>query len=496
MAQVGNVSAPGPADNVVPLTGEDATIALVVDLDGTLATVDTLHESAMGLISRNPMRLLNMIGWLRHGKAGFKACLAAEALADASSLPLRDGVLDLIRQAKAAGRPVLLVSAADQRQVDAVAKHVGLFDEAAGSDGDRNLSGRDKADFLVSRFGERGFDYVGDSSVDLAVWRKARRAITVSASEATRRRVESFPVDVEHLIDRPSGLEKTRAHLRAMRPHQWLKNLLVFVPAVAAHSPGALLPSLVAFVAFCLAASSVYLLNDLLDIEADRNHPRKKLRPFAAGLIPVSHGLVHAAILIIAAFALALTTTPQFLAVLAGYLVLTFAYSLYLKRKLMIDIWILATLYTTRIIAGGAASEVPISEWLLALSMFIFLSLAAVKRLSELTDLVKRGATETAGRGYRTSDIPVILGVVLAAGYSSVLVLALYISNDKITALYARPELLWLICPLLLYWVSRVAMISYRGEMHDDPIVFAVKDKVSLAIFGLAGVLAVMGAVA
>ncbi|MEL6522309.1 MAG: UbiA family prenyltransferase [Pseudomonadota bacterium] len=476
--------------NLANAPGLDADpTPLVVDLDGTLTRSDTLHEALLSLVSKNPNSLSKIVGWLKDGKAVFKDRVAQEALVDPSILPMNQDVVDYAAKAKAEGRPVYLVSASNHRQVTAIAEATGLFDEAVGSDADRNLAGSNKAAWLVDRFGEKGFDYIGDSSADLQVWPKARRAISVGADAAMEQRVKAIDPDAVHLSPQAPLADQVRVYLKAMRPHQWLKNLLVLVPALAAHSPGALLPSLLAFVAFSMAASCIYLINDMLDLEVDRRHPRKRKRPFAAGLIPVAKGGMLAAGLFVGAFLIAALTSWLFVAVLAGYIVLTSAYSLVLKRKLMVDIWMLGALYTLRIVAGGAASGVPLSEWLLAFSMFLFLSLAAVKRQSELADLAKRGLNETDGRGYRVSDQPVILGVVLAAGYCSVLVLALYISGTDVRSLYGEPGLLWLVCPLLLYWISRATMISYRGEMDDDPIVFALKDRVSQLIFVTCGLL-------
>ncbi|MBM7069074.1 UbiA family prenyltransferase [Actibacterium sp. 188UL27-1] len=459
------------------------TVPLVVDLDGTFSRSDTLHEALLSLVAKQPNKLPEIAGWLGSGKAVFKDKVAEEALVDASILPLNQDVVDYVADARAQGRKVLLVSASNQRQVTAVADAADMFDEAVGSGPDRNLAGSNKADWLVERFGENGFDYVGDSSADLKVWPRARRAISVGANSTMQRQVDAIDPEAVHLSPPTSLANRVKVHLKAMRPHQWLKNLLVLVPAFAAHDLSAVGPSLVAFVAFCMAASCIYLINDMLDLEVDRRHPRKRNRPFAAGTIPVAQGAVLAAGLFVGSFLIATLTSWLFVGVLAGYIVLTSAYSLVLKRKLMVDIWMLGALYTLRIIAGGAASGVPLSEWLLAFSMFLFLSLAAVKRQSELADLAKRGMTETDGRGYRVSDQPVILGVVLAAGYCSVLVLALYISGTSVRGLYGEPGLLWLVCPLLLYWISRATMISYRGEMDDDPIVFAIKDRVSQLIF-------------
>lgn len=471
-------------------------VPLIVDLDGTLTKSDTMHEALLLLIARHPSKLPQIATWLFSGKAGFKDKLASESLVDAAAVPMRSEVLDLISAAKANGRKVLLVSASNQRQVSQIATQLSLFDEAVGSDSSRNLSGKEKARWLVERFGEKGFDYVGDSTADLNVWPQARQAITVGANTSMRKRVDDMDVDVIHLKsdDADSMFGRARHYVKAMRPHQWLKNLLVFVPALAAHDPAALLPSFFAFCAFCLAASSIYLINDMLDLHVDRQHPRKRNRPFAAGTIPVSHGVVHSILLFSVALIIASFLSSSFAVVLLGYVGLTFAYSLILKRKLMIDIWTLGALYTIRIVAGGAASGIPLSEWLLAFSMFLFLSLAAIKRISELTDLKARDLTSTDGRGYRVADLPVVLGAMLASGYCSVVILALYVSNASVASLYSAPKLLWLVCMMLLYWINRVAIISYRGEMHDDPIVFALRDRISLLVFLCCGAIFVASA--
>jgi 4-hydroxybenzoate polyprenyltransferase/phosphoserine phosphatase len=473
---------------------EDVT--LVVDLDGTLSRVDTLHEAFLGHVAAAPGRLVEAVGWLRRGKAGFKRRLADERIANPRALPLDEEVLTLLRDARAAGRRTALVSAADQRQVDAVAAEIGLFDEAHGTGGPEtgrvNLSGSAKADFLTRRFGRGGFDYVGDSRADLPVWRAARRAVTVGASARLRAAAERANPDARHLRPDAGGAKALRPYLRAMRPHQWAKNVLVFTPALAAHEPAALGPALAAFVAFSLIASSVYLFNDMLDLAADRAHPRKRARPFAAGDIPVAHGLVLAPLLALAAIAVALPFTPPlFLGVLAVYYVATFAYSMSLKRKLLVDILTLAGLYTLRILGGAAATGVPLSPWMLAFSMFLFLALAAVKRQAELTDQIKEGKDRTPGRGYRTDDLPILRGVALSAGNAAVMVFALYINSPAVVALYPRPEALWLVCPLLLYWVMRMVMMTHRGHMTDDPIVYAASDRISQLVVLLSGAIIV-----
>jgi len=284
------------------------------------------------------------------------------------------------------------------------------------------------------------------------------------------------------------------AVLRAMRPHQWSKNLLVFVPVLAAHDASQIPLAGLGFIAFCLTASAIYIVNDIVDIEADRAHPRKRFRPFAAGELSVGTGRVLAAGLLIAAFAFAwVFSNPALTAMLAIYLVTTFAYSLWLKRQLLIDILTLAGLYTLRLMAGGYAGEVKLSPWLLGFSMFIFLALAAVKRQAELVDQAKTGRT-SAGRAYEVGDLPIVAGLALSAGTASILVLALYISLEDVQLLYPHPELLWFTCPLVLYWVLRMVIKTHRGEMTDDPILFAATDRGSLATVILCGLITVAAA--
>lgn len=457
----------------------DAQIALVVDLDETLCRTDTLHEALLVLAATDPLALLRLPGWLREGKAGLKARLADRGVLDPAGLPLNEAVLASLTAAREEGRPTALVSAADHRQVTAVAEAVGLFDEAFGSAEGRNLKGAEKAAFLIDHFGEKNFDYIGDSRADLPVWAAARRAITVQAARGLRQEAETVNPDVRH-IDPPAP--KAWAMLRAMRPHQWSKNLLMFLPVLAAHDLAGLSSVLLGFLAFSMTASAVYVINDLLDLPSDRAHPRKCRRPFAAGDLSAMTGVRLAGALLVLAFLLGLATgNPLFLAILTTYLATTFAYSLWLKSRLIVDVLILAGLYTIRIIAGGAAAGVVLSPWMLAFSMFLFLALAAVKRQAELVDIQKSGRTAL-GRAYEVDDLPIVRGVALSAGQAAVLVLALYINSPDVQALYPSHRILWLICPLLLFWVIRMVMKAHRGVMTDDPIVFATTDRVSVAI--------------
>lgn len=463
------------------MTPEQTTqsAVLVVDLDGTLCKTDTMHEALLALLANSPAKLFEVPFWLAEGRVGFKANLADHEVVDVDKLPLNDVVVDTVRAAREAGVRTALVSASDHRQVTAVAEHTGLFDEAYGSAEGRNLKGEAKAAFLTEHFGAGAFDYIGNSRADLPVWAAAKSGVTVAASQNLRRAAEAENSTIRH-IDPPRS--KLGAIARALRPHQWSKNLLLFLPVLAAHDVGQILTVVLAFVAFCLTASAVYVINDLLDLASDRAHPRKRLRPFAAGELTAVEGVVLSGTLLMAAvISGSLSGKLGFMAVLGLYLLMTFLYSLWLKRKLIVDVLMLAGLYTVRIVAGGAAATVELSPWLLGFSIFVFLSLAAVKRQAELTDQFLSGRASS-GRAYEVEDLPILRGIALSSAHASVLVFALYINSDEVQRLYSQPQLLWLICPLLLYWTLRMIMKSHRGTMTDDPIVFAAKDIVSILI--------------
>lgn len=472
-----------PADTASPRETDapvsDADIILVVDLDGTLCRTDTLHEGLLVLATTRPWMLFQIPKWLSEGRAEMKERLADQGVITPEDLPLNTAIIEMLRTARDDGRPTALVSAADHRQVTAVAEATELFDEAYGTAEGQNLKGETKAAFLSQHYGVGKFDYVGDSKADLPVWQAARRAITVRADAKLRQAAMDANPNVSH-IDPPGN--RTKDMVRALRPHQWSKNSLMFLPALAAHDFTGFLMVTFGFIAFCLTASAVYVINDLLDLAADRAHPRKKKRPFAAGDLSATTGAAMTGGLLGAALVFGLLTqNPYFIAILALYLVATFAYSFWLKRKLIVDVITLAGLYTLRIIAGAAAASVFLSPWLLGFSMFLFLSLAAVKRQAELTDQMKSGR-ESSGRAYQIDDLPVLRGVALSASQGAVLVMALYISSDDVQTLYNEPALLWLICPILLYWSMRMVMKSHRGAMPDDPIVFAATDRVSLIL--------------
>jgi 4-hydroxybenzoate polyprenyltransferase/phosphoserine phosphatase len=461
-------------------------VPLCVDLDGTLTPIDTLHEALLGLARQAPRTLIHLPFWLRLGKARMKREVAAHFKFNAADLPLNRPLLEWLRAERESGRYLVLATAADSSVAEQVAARIGLFDKIIASDGRQNLSADAKCAALVENFGERGFDYVGNERADEPAWRAARKAIvvgTLKQAERTRR-----IADVERVfINERAGV---RVWIKAMRVHQWVKNMLIFLPAILAHrilDPAILLQSVAAFFAFGLCASSVYLINDLLDLSVDRNHPRKCQRPLASGVLSARNGLVMAVTLICASAALAVFVSLPFAGVLCGYYVLTWTYSLRLKRAALVDVMTLAGLYTIRIIAGAAATSIQLSFWLLAFSVFIFLSLGLVKRYTEINDGYHAGKLISHGRGYSAADLPLLMSLGVASGFCTVVVMALYINSTDSQALYRHNKPLWLVCPLLLYWLSRVWLLTTRAQMHDDPVVFALRDRISLVVLALLG---------
>ena len=418
---------------------------LAVELDGVLARTDTLHEGLLRLLKHQPHLTPAVLGWSLRGRAFLRAEVARRVDLDVTRLPYDEALVTRLSEEKARGRRLVLATAADRRVAEAVAAHLGLFDAVHASDGEQELSGVHRETRL-------------------------REALGGPHEEAHR--------------SEPSS-PGPRTLLKALRVHQWAKNALVFVPLLAAHKAlqwPLLLQALLGFIAFSLCASSVYVLNDLLDLDADRRHPIKRRRPFAAGELSVLAGLWLAPVLLGVGAAVALPLPREFLSLLGTYYLVTLGYSLYLKQVVMLDVLVLAGLYTVRIFGGSLAVGVPTSSWLFTFSMFLFLSLALVKRLSEVRRLRLANESEAPGRGYVAGDYEQLATLGVSSGYLSVLVLALYITSKEVTVLYSHPERLWLLCPEMMYWVGRVWLLAHRGEVNEDPLVFALKDKVSYAV--------------
>jgi 4-hydroxybenzoate polyprenyltransferase len=456
----------------------DLRLPLCVDLDGTLIHGDSLHE-ALAVASRDLGGLARAVRLLRRGKAAFKRAVYEMAALDAEHLPYNRDLLDYLRSQHAQGRRLFLVTAADSRVAQAVADHLGLFEDVISSDGDRNLRGRAKADALAERFGERGFSYAGNDRADLAVWSRAGGTVLVSTSArvaATARRTTR----VEAEFASPS--RKIGGAVRALRVHQWAKNLLVFVPIVASTEfldVAAWQRTSVLFFSFCFAASSVYIVNDLVDLSADRLHPRKRLRPFASGEASVRTGVLLSAFL--AVLAIVLSAPVGGVVLVLAYAALSSSYSFVLKEKALVDVFVLAWLYTIRIFAGGVVSGHTVTEWLVGFSIFMFLSLALAKRVAELlgTQVRAGAAGELSRRAYTDKDLPILQTMGVVAAFLSALVLSLYLQSQAAEDLYVRPGWLLAVVVIVLFWLARVWLQTARGRMHDDPVVWAVKDRPS-----------------
>ena len=466
-------------------------MTLVVDLDGTLIRSDLLWESLVLFLKRHPLQVWRLPFWLLRGKAGFKESLASRVELDPAALPYDEVLLEHIGRQRSAGRETVLATGAHARLAEGVAAHLGLFDRVLATAGPVNLTAHAKARRLAELYGAGAYDYIGNSRADLPVWLASRQPYSVTARpfRLADGRLTSQLGTPHH----GAGAALLLPLLKALRPRQWLKNLLVFTPMLASHTLELpmLLASLLAFVVFSLCASSAYLLNDALDAQDDRMHPVKRRRPIASGALPLWLGLAASPLLAAIGLALSALFNPLLLAAAGVYRAATLTYSLHLKRLLMIDIVALAVLYTLRVLGGAAATGIEPSFWLLAFSFFIFLSLALLKRHSELGRLQRDGEERPHGRGYTTADrLPVgIMGV--NAAFVSLLIFILYFNSENVLVLYAHPVWLLGIIPLLVFWLGRLWTLSFRGEVNEDPVLYVSRDKVSLAVLGMCAALAV-----
>ena len=456
-----------------------AEVPLVVDLDGTLVKTDLLVESILALVRRKFFYLLVMPFWLLRGRAFLKQEISRRITLDVRVLPYHGELLAFLKAEHARGRPLILATGSEEGIARRVADHLGIFSKILATRGDLNLSPCQKQERLVQELGEKGFDYAGNSRGDLEVWASARRAILVNAPGSLARRAAQV-VEIERAFNHRGP--RLKPYLQALRPTQWLKNLLVFVPLIMIQrydDPGLLAMASLAFLAFGLCASSVYLFNDLVDLPADRRHPLKRKRPFAAGELPLLWGLASAPVLLGLGLLTGLLLPRLFLGMLLLYWVMNLAYSFSFKRLILADVILLASLYTMRIMAGASAVGLWPSSWLLAFTTFLFFSLALVKRYDELGVMRRAEGDKTRVRGYRVVDMELLASLGGGSGYVAVLVLAIYISSGSAGVLYSRAYLLWFLCPLLLYWISYVWLIAHRGGMEDDPLVFTLRNRPS-----------------
>jgi 4-hydroxybenzoate polyprenyltransferase/phosphoserine phosphatase len=449
---------------------------LVVDLDGTLTPADTLIESLVRAIKRSPLNLLRLPFWLLRGRARFKERVAERGGVSPGQLPYRESLLEYLREQKAKGRALILATAAHRSIAEAISVHLGLFDKVLATQAGRNLKGLAKLQAIREVVGG-AFVYAGDSRADIPIWRAAEAAVLVGVSRRTASLVRRH-VAIEREFPREDvGLA---SYLQALRVHQWLKNLLVFVPLLTAFSffeLEKLAVTVVAFLSFSFTASATYILNDLWDLEHDRAHPRKRLRPLASGKLSIPSGLVLAAGALAIGLATAFAVSTSYLLMVMIYLLLTSLYSWVLKSHVLMDVLMLSLLYTLRILAGAVAIGTATSSWLLAFSAFMFLSLALVKRCAELVSLSEAGPGAAHGRDYRTTDLAVLWPLGVGAALSSIVVFGLFLSAPETAQRYATPQLLWLSAVGLTYWLARLWVKTSRGEMHDDPVVYAIKDR-------------------
>ncbi len=464
---------------------EDLKI-LSVDLDGTLIKTDMLFETFWSAFANDLLIPIKALFALFKGKSFLKEILFNNSSVDIKSLPYNYEVIEYISLHRSNGGKVALVTASNQKLADAISKHLDCFDEVYGSSSCFNLRGFEKANFQEKIFGRGNFDYIGNSFADLQSWEISNKAITFNARKFVKRKCELCNKNTFHIICKKKS-SFTKSFIKEIRPYQWVKNILVCVPLIAAQKFDltSFYLAFLAFIAFSSTASSIYILNDLLDIKADRNHPKKCKRPLAAGDLSFNLGLIFGFFLLLIGLIVGFIIGGMFPYVLIIYFSISVLYSFYLKRKALVDIFILSGLYTLRLGAGGVATDLNISFWLLAFSILIFLSLASIKRQSELIDLTNRGKISIENRDYKISDLNFIRTFSISSGLISALVLALYINSPKVMDLYTNPKLLWISCCLYLFWVIRVCFKTDRGEMVYDPIIFAFKDRTSNFIFGL-----------
>lgn len=439
-------------------------VPLLVELQGGLVSSDIGLE----LLAANLSAGRFSAAWARltgqHDDTGIETV--------AGTVPCREETLVVMENAHRDGRPVLLVVGDDMRELGRLLQErlgtvTGLVSTEAMT--------ADRAGALTAAGHSGPFDYLGQAGNGSPCWADARRAYAVAVTRQHGRDFSRQHPDVTAL----SGARpRARALFKLLRPHQYAKNMLVFVPMLTSHQLNAasLLSAFLAFLCFSLAASAVYVLNDFVDLHADRTHPSKRRRPFAAGTVPLRAGLMLIPLLLAGAALLATGLPLLFSLLLVGYMALTTAYSFSLKKMMLVDVTVLSLLYSLRVVAGAAAVSVTVSEWLFAFSLMLFTALALTKRYVELADRLDRELPDPSNRDYRIADLPIIAALAAAAGMNAITVLALYVNSDTVKELYARPAVLWLLCPLFLYWTGRVLLLAHRRQLHDDPIVFALTD--------------------
>lgn len=453
-----------------------------VDLDETLIQTDLLYERLLLLCRLSPLRLFQIPWFLLQGKLRFKKWIFSKVEIDFSMLPYRAEVLEKVRLARQRGETTLLLSASLQEDVDQVMRHLKLFDQGVGSRHE-NFKGAAKTKYLESHYLNNNVTYVGDSGSDFPVWKHGHKIIAVNPHPRLMKKIQSLQKPVEFICDSEKVFGLI---LKQLRVHQWVKNILVFIPVFSAHRFNDILPwiaSLRGFFAFSFLASAVYVFNDLCDLKTDRVQEAKKHRPLASGRLPLKLGIALVPVCLVLGGVVSLGLPSQMLMILGGYLIMNVIYSFWVKEWLALDVIFLAIFYALRVLVGGAASMTPVSEWLLSFSIFFFTGLAMVKRFSEIKKQSNLSVAGRSGRrAYEQQDLMTVLVMGITTSIVSILVLALYLSTGEVQKLYRTPGVLWLVTPLLLYWFNRLWLLGARGEISEDPVLFAIKDKVTWGV--------------
>jgi len=442
---------------------------LFVDLDESLISTDILREQLIRSFALSPWGTLKILFKGRFRPERVKAAITDKIDIDPKTLPYNAQVLALIHQVRKEGRPVVLATASHEKVAHKIAKFLGVFDAVLATTDTYNCKGKKKVALMQDFAQGRPFDYVGDSRADLAIFKEAQTPYIVG----------KLPYPERHQRIKRPGIFKP--FLKAIRPHQWSKNALIFLPLLTSHnlSWATVMTAIFGFICFSLAASAIYVINDMVDVEDDRHHPEKKNRPFAKGDLTIDEGIWLSLILLASTIILSYIWLPAGLWVLCSYISLTFLYSFSLKTQAVLDVFCLSTLYAIRVLYGQVINQIESSSWLLAFCVFFFLSLAFMKRTAEIEKTERKEQPLMNRRGYQTEDGFLLKTAGISSGLLSILVLTLYINSDKVTKLYGYPDFLWGAAYVLLYWKLRLWLIATRGNMNQDPVLFALKDPIS-----------------
>jgi 4-hydroxybenzoate polyprenyltransferase len=469
-----------------------APVPLIVDLDGTLVATDTLWELIVGFLKANPLRIFLLLQWLFSGRARFKKRITSAVTLDVECLPYRPECLEWLRSQRESGREIYLATGADSGLASQIASYLQLFDGVISSDGHINATGGNKSELIASALGGQPFEYAGNAMIDIHVWCKSLNAIVVAPNRGVISALNRRNIPIAQYF--PGPRINLQTWLNAIRAHQWVKNVLVFTPLLTSHRVfdfAGMARASCGFLIFCLVASSTYLINDLMDLPADRRHATKSKRPLAAGLIPIPSAILAVFGLLTAA-ALFSMLLPWHAALLVfGYSLATVFYSAELKKLLMADVVALALFYTARLLYGGLVTGIEISIWTLAFCAFSFFSLAAAKRINDLAKAKLSISESLRHRAYQAQDLTALVALAAATSNIAVLVLILYINSQQGERLYRHPQFLWTMCVPLLYWFSRILLLANRGKLADDPILFATKDRATYFVLASMAAIAI-----